>query len=91
MKKTISFYGLMILGIIIWSFSISAYADTNVSGPFLDDTNWSTEGSPYIVTRDMLILNATLTVDAGVTIKFNGYYQIELSVRNKSFSVGFAA
>ncbi|MDQ6891116.1 MAG: right-handed parallel beta-helix repeat-containing protein [Acidobacteriota bacterium] len=50
-------------------------ADTNVSGTINASTTWTTAGSPYIVTADVTVENngtlPTLTIQAGVTVKFN--------------------
>ncbi|MDZ7331297.1 MAG: TonB-dependent receptor [candidate division KSB1 bacterium] len=46
-----------------------------VSGP--QSGVWRIDGSPYIVTGDVVVpANATLKIDPGVIVKFNGYYRI---------------
>jgi len=45
--------------------------NTQISGLITDSTQWTVEGSPYLVTGPLLIdTDATLTVDAGVEIRF---------------------
>ncbi len=47
-------------------------AGTEVSGTLTGNTTWRIENSPYIVTQSVLIdTGATLTIEPGVTIKFN--------------------
>ena len=56
-------------------FLISAsvsFSQTDVSGAISSDTTWGTSGSPYTVTGNVLVSSGvTLTIEAGVTVKFN--------------------
>lgn len=53
---------------------LQGYA-TNVSGLIATNTTWTKANSPYIVTGNIAIdTGATLTVEPGVTIKFDGNY-----------------
>src|SRR5712671_6563102 len=46
-----------------------ALAQTAVSGAITADTRWTLDGSPYLVSGNLVIQNgATLTIDAGVVI-----------------------
>ena len=55
----------------------SVFADTYVSGVIAVNTTWDLPGSPYIVTDTCYIDElATLTIDPGVQIRFDGYYGI---------------
>ncbi len=48
---------------------------TEVNGP--QSGVWHLEGSPYIVTGDVIVpANASLKIEPGVIVKFNGYYRI---------------
>ncbi|MBU4256113.1 MAG: hypothetical protein KKB04_02505, partial [Candidatus Thermoplasmatota archaeon] len=48
-----------------------------VSGYISTDTTWTLANSPYIITGNVMIdNNATLTIEPGVVIKFNGSYGI---------------
>lgn len=54
-----------------------AIAQTNVSGAYFSNTNWSKAGSPYYVTGDVQVpAGVTLSIEPGVQINFNGDYQI---------------
>ncbi|MCX6305171.1 MAG: right-handed parallel beta-helix repeat-containing protein [Bacteroidetes bacterium] len=65
MKKTIT---LLVLFMICTLTTIKA---TNVAGVIAANTTWNLAGSPYIVTSFITVNNGvTLTVDAGVTVKF---------------------
>ena len=62
MKSIISF--LLIL------FYTNGFAQTYVSGTISNDTTWTLANSPYIVNGDITV-NATLSIEAGVVIKFD--------------------
>jgi parallel beta-helix repeat protein len=50
---------------------------TLVSGFITIDTTWNVFGNPYIVVDDVTVTNgATLTIESGVVIRFDGYYSI---------------
>jgi len=50
----------------------SSFAQSMVGGVIDTDTIWTTNGSPYTVDQSVLVINgATLTVEPGVTLKFN--------------------
>ncbi len=45
---------------------------TDVGGPIVSNTTWTTAGSPYIVVSSIVVRNnAVLTIQPGVTVKFN--------------------
>ena len=49
----------------------SAHAATHVSTNITTNTEWTTAGSPYIVDQSITVTTGvTLTVDAGVTVRF---------------------
>lgn len=65
MKKNVQTFLLVIL------FS-PLFSQTNVGGIISTNTTWNLAGSPYVVTQNTLVdLGVSLTVDAGVTVKFN--------------------
>ena len=50
----------------------SIVSATDVSGVISSNTTWSTSGSPYIATGNVLVNSGvTLTIEPGVTVKFN--------------------
>lgn len=54
----------------------SARASTNVSGHITTDTEWTTAGSPYILTGTLWVdSGVTLTIDAGVYVLFNSEFR----------------
>ncbi|MGD8297149.1 MAG: right-handed parallel beta-helix repeat-containing protein, partial [Desulfobacterales bacterium] len=75
---------ITILTFIVTLFSLapSISAETFVSGNITQNTTWTMEGSPYIVTGDITIygwdwsyhdnpVSVTLTIEPGVQIRFN--------------------
>lgn len=61
-----------LLYLLLFVIANSSYGQTNVSGGLFSDTTWNTAGSPYIVTADVALFPGhTLTIESGVTIKFN--------------------
>ena len=52
---------------------------TNVSGGIYSNTTWTLANSPYIVTDTVVVFpGVTLTIQAGVTVKFNNSMRLEL-------------
>jgi parallel beta-helix repeat protein len=72
----ISFLLVFTLIVEIFSFlNEKAEADTPVSGHISTNTTWTLANSPYWVEGDIIVDNgATLTIEPGVEVKFNGYY-----------------
>jgi predicted outer membrane repeat protein len=83
MKKT----GLGLAVIAFCSMCAMVTAQTNVSGPVTANTNWTLAGSPYIVVGNTLVQEGiTLTIAAGVTVKFND--QMALQVDGELIAIG---
>ncbi len=58
-------------------------ADTLVSGNIAGDTTWTAANSPYVVTGNVYVYKdssnaATLTIEAGVTVKFNSNVRLQI-------------
>ena len=74
MKKAIPF-----MFIILFMLSNKSYSQTNVSGGIYSNTTWTKAKSPYIVTDTVVVFpGVTLTIQPGVTIKFNTKSFIEV-------------
>ena len=55
-------------------------AGTNVGGPIISDTTWTLANSPYIVTTSVDVQqNVTLTIEPGVTIRFNSGTKLQVN------------
>ena len=55
-------------------------AQTNVSGIISSNVTWTVNGSPYIVTGNILVnTGVTLTIEPGVTIKFNALKGLQIN------------
>jgi parallel beta-helix repeat protein len=64
--------GLTLAGTVHFS---TVHASTEVTGVISSDTTWTKANSPYIFTAPVLVNNnVTLTIQAGVTVYFNGNY-----------------
>lgn len=82
MKKVLSI--ILVVLIISSVFFCFLYAGTEnvsaqtyVSGKITTNTKWTTTGSPYIIQSDVKVQSGvTLTIDPGVTVKFDGLYSI---------------
>src|SRR5262245_11252991 len=54
-------------------------AQTNVSGGIYANATWTLAGSPYIVVDTIVVFpGVTLTIDPGVTVKFNNNKRLEI-------------
>jgi len=55
-------------------------ARTEVGGPIFKDTVWTFDKSPYIVVQNIEVAEGvTLTIEPGVTVKFDGNYALIIS------------
>ena len=76
MKKLLFVLGMLIIGLT----SDVLKAQTNVGGIISSNTTWSIAGSPYIVTGNVLLDSGyTLTIQPGVTIKFNRGLSLQIN------------
>ena len=60
---------------------------TDVGGPVISNTTWTLAGSPYVVTNAIIVGgNATLTIQPGVTVKFNA--GLGITVGSQAWGIG---
>jgi len=81
MKKGLALYAAVLLALGtfagIMNFGSMNAQGTNVSGIISADITWDLAGSPWIVIGDVTVaVGATLTIDPGVDVKFDGFYSI---------------
>lgn len=80
---------IVILILSVFFLSALPSEATNVSGVISTNTVWNLAGSPYIVTSYITVNNGvTLTVESGVTVKFNdGQYMLVYGTLNATGAV----
>ena len=85
MRKLGSPYSLRLviitLSLLLAFVSISPVsAAISVSGTISSDEEWTLDGSPYVVTGNILVSTGmTLTVEPGVVVKFSGAYSLQIN------------
>ncbi|MBI5562413.1 MAG: chitobiase/beta-hexosaminidase C-terminal domain-containing protein [Deltaproteobacteria bacterium] len=63
---------LLFLALSTLLIARGAFADTLVGGNMYNNATWTAAGSPYVVQNSVVIdSSATLTIEAGVTVRFN--------------------
>lgn len=64
------------MAVMVWA--CGAARGTDVSGSISTDVTWTLAGSPYVVKGNILVKSgATLTIEPGVTVAFDGSYRLE--------------
>ena len=72
--------GMLAALVFLMGGTAPAAADTPVSGSITVDTTWNASMSPIWVEGDVLVTGgATLTIDPGVEVRFNGFYDITIA------------
>ncbi len=81
----------IILAVLI-AFFISVfvgYADTSISSNIAQNSTWTVEGSPYIITKDITVYSgATLSIEPGCEVRFA--YNTSLTVKGRLSAIGYA-
>lgn len=74
-KRSFCLFRLFVILSLISCFLTGvSYAQTEVGGPIAIDMTWTEDKSPYIVVQHTEVAeDATLTIDPGVTVKFEDY------------------
>ena len=80
----------LLLTLIVFFISVfELFGQTEVSGAITSDTEWTIEGSPYLITGNTLVSeNTTLTIYPGVTIKAspNTYLRVDGTLNSQGSS-----
>ncbi|RMH72763.1 MAG: right-handed parallel beta-helix repeat-containing protein, partial [Gemmatimonadetes bacterium] len=78
MSRSISIGFWMVLVILLGGTS-GTFAQTQINSHITESTTWTLSGSPYILMTNIQVQSgATLTVDPGVEILFNGNYYLDI-------------
>ncbi|MEI6696736.1 MAG: FG-GAP-like repeat-containing protein [Bacteroidota bacterium] len=87
MKK--NYIAKIVFCLIYFSITINAKAQTSIPAGLVSGT-WSLAGSPYLIQGSIQIANgATLTIQPGVTVNFQGMYKI--NVQGRLIAIGTAS
>lgn len=85
--QRLSFLLALIIFTSIFSFSAKAFAATLVDTNIVENTIWTQDQSPYVVSANIAVLpNVTLTIEPGVVVKFN--YGSDIFVKGKINALG---
>jgi len=61
--------------LVVLAMASPALAETYVTSDITSSTSWTPAGSPYIIQADVDVTNnSTLSIEAGVTVAFDGVY-----------------
>ncbi len=79
--RHLAIMGILFVAVLVFFllYSGSATADTRVTGDVTTDTTWTQPMSPIWVESWVTVRNgATLTIDPGVSVRFNGDYYLRV-------------
>ncbi|UCE16026.1 MAG: right-handed parallel beta-helix repeat-containing protein [Candidatus Bathyarchaeota archaeon] len=82
--KMLSLLVTMIFGVLTFANSLFFFAAnaTYVEGNITQDTVWTLTDSPFVVSKNVIVdLNATLTIDPGVEVRFGGNFSLIVNGR----------
>ncbi len=69
----------IIITLVISMTTINTFCQTYFQGGIYNNTEWSLENSPYIITGDVVLFpDKILTIQPGVQVKFDGFYFLEI-------------
>jgi hypothetical protein len=64
--------------ILFFALSINVTAQTEIGGGIYENTTWTVEESPYIVTSSLVVFdNIEITIEPGVELRFNAATNLE--------------
>jgi hypothetical protein len=65
--------------VAVLASTVPAAAQTSVNGNIITDTDWTVEGSPYVIERSTVLVTggATLTIHPGVDVRFQAGRSLE--------------
>jgi parallel beta-helix repeat protein len=70
---------LFFSAVMVSNYTTDTASGTNVSGNINSDKVWKLSKSPFIVKGDITVKkDVTLTIEPGVVVKFDGYYDLEV-------------
>ena len=76
-RKAMKLWPAMALLLLMWTGLLHAAGPTEESGVISENTTWKLNNSPYIIKGSVNVSSgATLTIEAGVTVKFDGDYNL---------------
>lgn len=84
-------YNIKLIAIFLMFFlsAVCGYASTNISSNVSQNTIWTVEGSPYIITKDITVnTGVLLNIEPGCEVRFA--YNTSLTVKGRLSAVGYA-
>jgi uncharacterized repeat protein (TIGR01451 family) len=82
---------LILLGGLARPATAAPLADTLISSDIIGSMTWDTAGSPYIISGTVAVYSGTLTIDPGVTIRFNSDAELIIQSTGQLVAIGTPA